>query len=812
MIVSKPHKKIILNLREPERVTGVIPTAKVLQHKGTNLVAVPHRLDEYRVLRNLGFDVPTPMETYYEWQGSLPPFAHQRTTCGFLTTNPRAFCLNGMGCIAGDEKVRVSRKGKSQEIDLRSLFAKFHAMPDKQAWKARSLKGAQFGMQPLVDVLYKGDKPTLRITLECGKTLRATPDHRIARPDGSWTEAGDLRVGDGLVTNGAVALECPQCGVRRPVSSEYAGSSRGKTRRCRACKAAEHSERMSGSGNPAFKGEPFVDNDGYVRVWAPGHHRADNSGRVYEHILVAEAAFGTRVTREHHVHHKNGVKNDNRPQNLEVLPVADHHRTHAPRAHLDGSVSAKGGKVVVLPKTSRIVSIEDGGVVDVYDLCMADPHHNFVVNGVVVHNSGKTISVLWAFDYLRKLGTVRRMLVLAPLSTLERAWGDEIFRNFPDMTFAVLHGTREKRHKLLAEDFDVYVINHDGIKSKETVELIRQREDIDLLVVDELASFRNAKTERWKALNFLANGDKRRGVPPINWVWGLTGTPIPNAPTDAWAQVRVINPTKVPQYFGHFRDTVMRQLTQFKWAAREGSLDVVHGAMQPAIRFAREDCIDLPPTTYVTRQTTLTPDQKKAFDEMLRRLRTEHAGGEITAVNEAVKLNKLLQICTGVAYGAGGAEIALPATPRVELVREIIEEAEAKVIVFVPLTAPLLALAEELRKDFSVEVVHGETSKTARDEIFRRFQQTAEPRVLVANPGTLSHGLTLTAANTIVWFAPIHSNEIYQQACARVTRPGQRLNTLIVNIEATPLEQKIYTRLQGREKMQGVLLDLIRDS
>lgn len=521
MLVSKPHKKLVLNLRDPARVTGVIPTAKTLEYKGTTLVAVPHRLDEYRVLKNLGFDPPTPMETYYDWPGKHAPFAHQRTTGGFLSTNPRAFCLNGMG-------------------------------------------------------------------------------------------------------------------------------------------------------------------------------------------------------------------------------------------------------------------------------------------------SGKTLSVLWAFDYLRKLGTVRRMLVLAPLSTLERAWGDEIFRSFPDMSFAVLHGSRERRHKLLAEDFDVYIINHDGIKSKETVELLSQRDGLDLIVVDEVASFRNAKTERWKALNYLVNGDKKRDVPPREWAWGLTGTPIPNGPADAWAQVRLINPPKVPQYFGHFRDTVMKQLTQFKWAPREGALDVVHQCMQPSIRFAREDCIDLPPTTYVTRQTELTSDQKKAFDEMLRRLRTEHEGGEITAVNEAVKLNKLLQICTGVAYGAGGTEIALPATPRVELVREIIEEAEAKVIVFVPLTAPLLALAGELRKDFTVEVVHGETSKSARDDVFRRFQNTAEPRVLVANPGTLSHGLTLTAANTIVWFAPIHSNEIYQQACARVTRPGQRLNTLIVNIEATPLERKIYDRLQGREKMQGVLLDLIR--
>jgi SNF2 family DNA or RNA helicase len=231
--------------------------------------------------------------------------------------------------------------------------------------------------------------------------------------------------------------------------------------------------------------------------------------------------------------------------------------------------------------------------------------------------------------------------------------------------------------------------------------------------------------------------------------------------------------------------------------------------MQPSVRFSREECIDLPPTTYVTRETQLTPEQKKAFDDMLRKLKAEHAGGEITAVNEAVKLSKLLQICLGTAYGNEG-DVTLPCAPRMELVREIIEEAEAKVLVFVPLTGALKALAADLGEHFSVAVVHGETSKAHRDKVFKDFQQAKDPRVLIANPGTLSHGLTLTAANTIVWYAPIFSNETYQQANARVTRPGQKLNTLIVHIEATPLERKIYDRLLGKEKTQGLLLEMLK--
>lgn len=827
MLVSRKHRKLVLNLREPDRITTVIPSARTLEYKGRTLVAVPHGLDEVRVLRNMGLDAPAPVSFYYDWPGRYQPFAHQKTVVEFLTMNPRAFNLSGMG-------------------------------------------------------------------------------------------------------------------------------------------------------------------------------------------------------------------------------------------------------------------------------------------------SGKTISTLWAFDYLRKAGLVKRMLVISPLSTLERAWGDEIFRHFPDMSFAILHGTREKRHRLLAEDFDVYIINHDGVKAEETVELLTQREGLDLVVVDEIASFRNASTDRWKALNRLINGNEKQGLPAKQWVWGLTGTPIPNAPTDAWAQCRLISPTRVPRYFGQFRDAVMKPVGQFRWIPRDGALDQIHQIMQPAIRFAREDCIDLPPTTYVTRQPDLTADQKRAFDTMLRQFRAEHDGGEITAVNEAVKMSKLLQICClrydtnvltrrgwvqikdvtdkdlvwdgvewvqqkgavlmgrkrvvdclgvwatpdhkvlsskgwvaaeelihghasgeldwaaarlpnghgespqsgsgaqegalgvplrlwadgcsgkpvseieappraaelrvpsresdtfddsdptvpdldrlaaqvyrpsrqgllrlwgsrdlslrqlagrvreflgrhaariratsdartsrqqrgllpgelpvgdsipaskqpahhqdhrnaarahdtsagctgvrpeagdpscaagplqvasgespqyaavydlissgprnqfvvlgsdglprvvhncGVAYGADGSEVYIPATPRIHLVREIIEEAEAKVLVFVPYTAALQTVAAELSKDFTVAVVHGETSRAQRDQAFKDFQQAKDPRVLVANPGTLSHGLTLTAANTVVWYGPTHSNETYQQANARVTRPGQKLNTLIVNIEATPLERKIFDRLQGKERMQGLLLDLLK--
>jgi SNF2 family DNA or RNA helicase len=425
--------------------------------------------------------------------------------------------------------------------------------------------------------------------------------------------------------------------------------------------------------------------------------------------------------------------------------------------------------------------------------------HNraFVLNDM---GTGKTMSSLWTFDYLKSEGEARRALIISPLSTLERTWGDEIFSNFPEMNFAVLHGTREKRLKLLEQDVDVYIVNHHGLDI--IADAVAKRDDIDTIIVDEIATFRNSGTKLWKAL--------RRATEKKPRVFGLTGTPTPNAPTDAYAQCRIICPSNVPQYYGKFRDQVMRQISQWKWVPRDNALDVVSKAMQPAIRFRRDECVDLPPTTYETRQVEMTKDQQAMYRAMKEKLHTEFDGQTITAVNEAVKMGKLVQIACGVVYDNEGSATTVPATARLAETKEVIEQAGAKVLVFVPYTHALNSVAEYLGEHFTVEVIHGGTSKAERDRIFKSFQKEADPRVIVANPGTLSHGLTLTAANTIIWYAPTTSSEQYAQANARVTRPGQTKNTLIVHMEGTPVERTMYERLRNKQSMQGVLLQLLK--
>jgi SNF2 family DNA or RNA helicase len=421
----------------------------------------------------------------------------------------------------------------------------------------------------------------------------------------------------------------------------------------------------------------------------------------------------------------------------------------------------------------------------------------FLLSGM---GTGKSISTLWAADYLIEAGAVQRAIIVAPLSTLERVWGDEIFLSFPRRSFVVLYGDRAKRRALAREDHHFYIINPDGIHA--VADILSRREDIDLVIIDEVAEYRNAQTEKWKRLNAL--------LTPTRRAWGLTGAPTPQAPTDAYAQVKLLRPEAVANLsFTRFRMATMMQFGTYQWTEKPDAQEQVFNLMQPAIRFRKSDVIDLPPTTTQERECALSPEQRRHYVKLVKESVTEIQGTAVTAVNAGVLLGKLVQAATGVVYGQDGAFLRIDAGPRLSVVEEVIEESEGKVIVFVPLTGALQMLAEHLSRRWTVDVVDGSVSKTRRDLIFQSFQKDTNPHVLIAHPRTMAHGLNLTAATTIVWYAPYASHAVYEQACERVARPGQTRSTAVVHISGTPVERKIYKALRDRKQMQAVLLDMV---
>lgn len=430
--------------------------------------------------------------------------------------------------------------------------------------------------------------------------------------------------------------------------------------------------------------------------------------------------------------------------------------------------------------------------------------------------TGKTLATLWAFEYLKRQGILHKALVLSPLSTLDRVWTDEIRNHFLGrLTSTVLHGDAKKRLSRLQEDKDVYIINHDGIgvgsgrgndgrlQLGPLATAIAARTDIDCIIVDEGSVFKDSGTNRYKLL--------RQMVKDKNYIWWLTGGPTPNSPMDAWAQARLVRKDYTESYL-NMREKTMNKVTAFKWAPRKDADKYVGKVLSPAIRFHREDCLDLPPVTYSTLEVELSDAQKKAYAELKKTLRSqiEEGKGTITAVNEGVLRLKLLQVALGAVYGPERSVSKVDCAPRLRVLEEIIEQTEGKLLVFCPLISVTDLLVQSLSSRYSVAKINGETTPKSRSDIFLNFQSADTPRIIVADPRTMAHGLTLTAAATIVWSGPTDQAEIYTQANGRINRPGQTKSMHIIRLVATPVEREIFKRLDNKEAMQGAILDIIK--
>lgn len=420
----------------------------------------------------------------------------------------------------------------------------------------------------------------------------------------------------------------------------------------------------------------------------------------------------------------------------------------------------------------------------------------YVFNGL---GSGKTKSVLWAADYLSEVHLVKRVLIVCPVSVMG-VWEDEIFSTTPDKPVSVLTGTKEARLKKLAQNAPICIINFDGVK---TVRDALAQGGFDLIVVDECSdAYRNAKTDRHKALSSI--------IKPTTRLVLMTATPTTTGPTDAYGLSKLMNQHDKLS-FTRWRDMVMRKTGPFKWVVKPGADRAVHDLLQPAIKFATEDCIDLPPITYMYKQAGMGVEQTKAYKLMKRSLVAMIDGGQVTAPNAAVLLTKLLQISLGVVKDGDGTPRYLDNDDRLATLLETVREAGNKAIVFVPYRASQTQVRDYLiAQGLTAELVNGDTPPKERVEIFREFQN-GDLNVLVAHPRTAAHGLNLTSASTVIWFGPTFSLEHFKQACARIARPGQKNHMTVVLIYATGVEKEVFNTLKHKEVMLDSVMELFKN-
>jgi len=416
--------------------------------------------------------------------------------------------------------------------------------------------------------------------------------------------------------------------------------------------------------------------------------------------------------------------------------------------------------------------------------------------------TGKTASVIWAADYLMKQGKIRRVLIVCPLSIMKSAWQQDLFKFAMHRSCAVAYGDAKTRAKVIGSNAEFVIINYDGVAIVKK-EILNGR--FDLVVIDEANAYKNTQTTRWKVMRDI--------MATVKGLWMLTGTPAAQSPLDAFGLARLVNPDNTPRYITQFKDSVMYRVSQYTWLPKSNAQEVVHRVLQPAIRFEKSKCLDLPPVTYTKRDVELTPQQNKYYKLLHSKFMADADGASITAINAAAKLNKLLQLSGGAVYSDGGDVVEFDASNRLQVVREVINETSNKALVFVPFTHTIdMIEADLIKHKIACEVLDGRASVNRRSEAVRRFQEARDPKVLVIQPQAASHGLTLTAADTIIWYAPVTSVETYLQANARIDRPGQKNNMTVVHIVGSEVERRLYRMLRQKMNDHKIIVDLYRET
>jgi SNF2 family DNA or RNA helicase len=256
----------------------------------------------------------------------------------------------------------------------------------------------------------------------------------------------------------------------------------------------------------------------------------------------------------------------------------------------------------------------------------------------------------------------------------------------------------------------------------------------------------------------------------------------------------------------------MVPVSRFKWVPKSDAQDTVFKVLQPAIRFSKDECLDLPDVTHIERNAPLTTQQQHYYKILRTEFLMKAGEEEVTSANAAVNLSKLLQLSGGAVYSNAGKTIEFDVSNRLSAVKEAIDESLAKVLVFVPFKHSISLLHEFLiSRKISADMLTGDTSLGQRTAMIKRFQEEENPRVMIIQPQAAAHGVTLTAASTVIWYSPVTSIEYYLQANARINRPGQKNKMTVVHIQGSPVEQRLYRMLAGKLESHIKLLDLYEE-
>ena len=425
--------------------------------------------------------------------------------------------------------------------------------------------------------------------------------------------------------------------------------------------------------------------------------------------------------------------------------------------------------------------------------------------------TGKTVSVLTAYDTLRKQGKVNRMLVVAPLSILQPAWGDDIEKFYPHLSYGL--SVAGKRDKAFADDMNqIVMINHDGVKW--ITENIHVMHGFDMICVDEFTAYKNKSTQRSKAMRKLCD--------MVDRVVLLSGTPHTNTVCDIWHPSLMLDKNLLGDNFFRFRCIMCTpkqtgpQANMVQWIDKDDAEEKVAALLHDVtIRFKLEDCIDMPEHVVTKRFVELPAQVMSQYQQLQEESVLFAEEGIVNAVHAGARAKKLLQVCTGAVYDNSG-EVVKVHQQRYELVMELVHQRECSVVAFNwrHEREALEKLAQKMKIRYAV--IDGTVSQKKRTEIVEDFQKGMY-QVVFCHPQSAGHGLTLTRATTTIWCSPTYNAEHYQQFNRRIYRAGQtkRTETICICASGTKEEdvyEKLATKLESMEELLHLFAELTKEA
>ena len=394
-------------------------------------------------------------------------------------------------------------------------------------------------------------------------------------------------------------------------------------------------------------------------------------------------------------------------------------------------------------------------------------------------------------------------LILAPKSILQCAWGDDIEKYAPEIRYSV--ATAENRAYAFMKPTLVKITNIDAAKwLGENPQYLKQFEG-GFLIIDESTSLKNYKSLRTRAVTKFAPMFKKKTL--------MSGTPNPQGVIDLWSQVFILDGG---QRLGksHYKFQMLtydqKRIGQFtKWVEKPGIADAVAGIIADlTVRNKREDCMDLPENLQTMRYVDLAPKQQKQYVKLKKEAALALEDGDVTAINAAALLTKLLQLTSGAVYTETGEYLPVH-TDRYELVMDLVEERQACVVAFNWRHQREALMREAENRGLPAAFIDGSVSQDKRTKAVHDFQD-GKLRVIFLHPASAAHGITLTRGEATIWASPTYNAEHFAQLNARIYRGGQtkRTETILICARHT-VEEDAYAALFNKTTNLENLLEIL---